>query len=123
MSMIWQTIPNNADVASAQAEASREARTVVVQQIAAEEMVAVAFVQCRLDAGSIILLPNKERSRYIGVGRGLTTKVNANVGTSADCRDYGDVLRKARVAQKAGAHTLMDLSTVGLNGDLDFSGG
>jgi len=49
--------------------------------------------------------------------------VNANVGTSIECSDYQAVLKKAHIAKRAGAHTLMDLSTIGFDGHLDFGKG
>jgi phosphomethylpyrimidine synthase len=95
----------------------------IIEAIASEEMVSTTLVEDGLQKGSIVLLHNIDRSQYTGIGQGLTTKVNANVGTSIDCRDYREVLKKAQIAVAAGAHTLMDLSTVGLDGELDFAGG
>ncbi len=48
-----------------------------------------------------------------GVGEGLATKVNANIGTSSDFGDAATELEKLRVAVDAGADTVMDLSTGG----------
>ncbi len=48
-----------------------------------------------------------------GVGAGLSTKVNANIGTSSDFSDINVELVKLRVAIAAGADTVMDLSTGG----------
>jgi phosphomethylpyrimidine synthase len=95
----------------------------IIQEVAAEEMISPAVVEEGLRRGSIVLLRNKDRSRYIGVGHSLTTKVNANMGTSIECSDYREVLKKAQIAVRAGAHTLMDLSTVGFDGQLDFGSG
>jgi phosphomethylpyrimidine synthase len=50
------------------------------------------------------------------IGEGLTVKVNANVGTSRDQPDMRQELKKAKVAVKYGADTVMDLST---GGDID----
>ncbi|MDP2953732.1 MAG: phosphomethylpyrimidine synthase ThiC, partial [Chloroflexota bacterium] len=47
------------------------------------------------------------------IGRGLKTKVNANLGTSSDWGDVETELEKLRVAAEAGADTVMDLSTGG----------
>lgn len=49
----------------------------------------------------------------IGIGEGMKTKVNANIGTSKDCPDSEEVLVKLRVATEAGADCVMDLSTGG----------
>ncbi|MBN1855636.1 MAG: phosphomethylpyrimidine synthase ThiC [Dehalococcoidia bacterium] len=48
-----------------------------------------------------------------GVGKGLRTKVNANIGTSSDSCDVDAELRKMRVAILSGADAMMDLSTGG----------
>ncbi len=48
-----------------------------------------------------------------GVGKGLRTKVNANLGTSSDSCDVEGELRKLRIAIECGADAVMDLSTGG----------
>jgi phosphomethylpyrimidine synthase len=50
------------------------------------------------------------------IGRMVTTKVNANVGTSIDYVNVEEEVEKAVVAQRYGADAVMDLST---GGDLD----
>jgi phosphomethylpyrimidine synthase len=68
-------------------------------------------------AGGVTVLPfNKkleERVRAVAIGRGLRTKVNANIGSSRDHADVALELCKGRVAEEAGADALMDLSTGG----------
>ncbi len=49
----------------------------------------------------------------VGVGAGLTTKVNASVGTSSELCDPELETRKAKLAERAGADTLMELSAAG----------
>ncbi|NOY68971.1 MAG: phosphomethylpyrimidine synthase ThiC [Deltaproteobacteria bacterium] len=51
-----------------------------------------------------------------GVGKGLCTKINANIGTSPSHCDIDEELNKLDVAVSAGADAVMDLST---GGDLD----
>jgi len=51
--------------------------------------------------------------RPCAIGKGLRTKVNANIGTSRDLPDVEPELEKLRVALEAGADTIMDLSTGG----------
>jgi phosphomethylpyrimidine synthase len=46
----------------------------------------------------------------------MSTKINANVGTSRDCIDIDAEIEKAKAAEAFGAHAVMDLST---GGDLD----
>lgn len=91
--------------------------------VAAAESVSAAAVAEGVGDGSVVLLRNKARSAYTGVGQGLTTKVNANVGTSLECSNYEDVIKKAQIAVRAGTHTMMDLSTIGFDGRLDFCSG
>lgn len=54
----------------------------------------------------------------IGIGRGLRTKVNANIGTSKDKISFDDELEKLDVLVKYGADAVMDLSTGGPIKDL-----
>ena len=49
----------------------------------------------------------------IGIGRAITTKINANIGASPISSDTKIELEKLRWAQLYGADTLMDLSTGG----------
>jgi phosphomethylpyrimidine synthase len=72
----------------------------------------------RLVAGgrAVITGSRREGCRIIGIGEGLKTKVNANIGTSPDHDDLGAELEKLRVSVAAGADTVMDLST---GGDID----
>lgn len=66
-------------------------------------------------SGTIVVCHNRIRQngRPLAVGSGLRTKINANIGTSADDLDIGKELEKARVAVQFGADALMDLSTGG----------
>jgi phosphomethylpyrimidine synthase len=48
-----------------------------------------------------------------GIGEGLSTKVNANIGTSTDTSKLKDELAKLKISIAAGAHAVMDLSTGG----------
>lgn len=54
----------------------------------------------------------------LGIGRGLRTKINANIGTSKDRISYEDEIRKLEVLTKYGADAVMDLSTGGAIRDL-----
>jgi phosphomethylpyrimidine synthase len=51
--------------------------------------------------------------RPIGIGKGLKTKVNANIGTSADFSNVEDELKKLEASLDAKTDTVMDLSTGG----------
>ncbi len=51
------------------------------------------------------------------IGKLVSTKINANIGTSADYINLEEEIEKAKVAQKYGADAIMDLSS---GGDLDY---
>jgi phosphomethylpyrimidine synthase len=70
----------------------------------------------RLVAGGLVVIPFNPRhapARPAGIGRGLRTKVNVNLGTSRDFPLLADELRKVRISLAHGADALMDLSTGG----------
>ena len=56
--------------------------------------------------------------KSIGIGKGLRTKVNANIGTSKDKISFDDEMEKLNVLIKYGADAVMDLSTGGSIKDL-----
>jgi len=68
-----------------------------------------------VEEGTIVVLRNRSHARILplAIGKGLRTKVNANIGTSKDHADAGAEIEKLRVAVRAGADTVMDLSTGG----------
>ncbi|MDR3263415.1 MAG: phosphomethylpyrimidine synthase ThiC [Clostridiales bacterium] len=48
-----------------------------------------------------------------GIGAGLRTKINVNLGISGDAKDYAVELQKVEAAHKFGAEAIMDLSNYG----------
>lgn len=48
-----------------------------------------------------------------GIGSGLKTKINVNLGISGDCKDYDVEMAKVDMALKFGAEAIMDLSNYG----------
>lgn len=65
-----------------------------------------------LAEGRIIIPKNIEgKSRAVGIGKGLATKINANVGSSSELEKVKWEVEKAKAAVKYGADTVMDLST------------
>lgn len=48
-----------------------------------------------------------------GIGKGLRTKINVNLGISGDCADYSAEMEKVRLSVKYGAEAIMDLSNYG----------
>ncbi|AEH60636.1 thiamine biosynthesis protein ThiC [Methanosalsum zhilinae DSM 4017] len=74
---------------------------------------------CSCVAKGLITIPKNvlRESKPMGIGKYMSTKINANIGTSRDYVDIETEVKKATVAERAGASTLMDLST---GGDLDL---
>ncbi len=63
--------------------------------------------------GKIVIPVNKKRRgafKAVGIGGGLRTKVNANIGSSPQRSDTKEELKKLNVAIEAGADAVMDLS-------------
>ncbi len=65
--------------------------------------------------GKAVIPANNTRAlkKPCAIGFGLSTKVNANLGTSTDRARISDELKKLRVAVQYGADTVMDLSVGG----------
>jgi phosphomethylpyrimidine synthase len=65
--------------------------------------------------GTIVITRNARHASItpLGIGRGLRTKINANIGTSKDRMSVEDEIEKLKVAVSAGADAVMDLSTGG----------
>ncbi len=98
-----------------QIEAARRGTiTPEVAKVARDEKVPAEEVAQRVAEGKVVILKNRVWStRPLGVGKGLRTKVNANLGTSSELAEVALEVEKAKVAVAAGADTVMDLSTGG----------
>ena len=83
--------------------------------VAQHEGVEAEFVKQGVATGTIVIPANIRHENLIpcGIGQGLSTKVNANIGSSSDLHDVDTELEKLRAATLAGADTVMDLSTGG----------
>lgn len=89
-----------------------------MEVVATAEKLLPEIVRNRIAGGQIVIPLNKNRPcRVVGIGLGLSTKINASIGTSTDIADVDAEVRKALAAQTAGADTLMELS---VGGDLDL---
>jgi phosphomethylpyrimidine synthase len=86
-----------------------------VNHVAEKEGVASDFIIQGLVEGKITIPTNANHTNLTscGIGGGLRTKVNANIGTSSDFYDLNTELRKLQTAISSGADTVMDLSTGG----------
>ncbi|MFA4985043.1 MAG: phosphomethylpyrimidine synthase ThiC [Candidatus Brocadiia bacterium] len=86
-----------------------------MRTVACSEGVDVEIVRERVAEGLIAIPANTHRGnkRVMGVGLGLSTKVNANIGTSGEINSLDSELKKLEAAEEAGADAVMDLSTGG----------
>jgi len=83
-----------------------------MELVAKKEQVDVEFVRKGIAKGRIIVPKSNNRDiEPIGIGEGLLVKVNANLGSSKRVCDINEELKKAKIAVKYGADTVMDLST------------
>jgi phosphomethylpyrimidine synthase len=91
-----------------------------VKFVAGAENVDIELIRDELAAGRLVIPANKlhlkANLKACGIGRVLSTKINANIGTSSiRCSVEGEI-EKMQAALDAGADAVMDLST---GGDLD----
>ncbi len=88
-----------------------------VEFVAGIENLDAEFVRSELAAGRLVIPANKlhikTNLKPAGIGRILTTKINANIGTSSIRSTIKAEIEKMRVAIDAGADAIMDLSTGG----------
>ncbi len=82
-----------------------------MEAVAASENIDIDILLSRIANGSAVIMSRKECS--VGIGKGLSTKVNVNLGTSSLKIDPDEEVMKARIAQRYGANTITDLSMGG----------
>ena len=90
-----------------------------MEAVAKDENVDPQLLMQRVAAGSVVIPANKNHKslRPRGVGEGLRTKINVNLGISGDIHDYVCEMEKVRVALKFDAEAIMDLSNYGKTHD------
>jgi len=116
-----ETNLNNKDLcpATTQMEAARAGcLTDALLAAAREDRLDPETLRTRVAQGTVVILASNRRPARLAkaVGQGCRVKVNANLGTSPARVNLDEELEKLALAKKAGAHTVMDLST---GGDLD----
>nr|WP_319375477.1 phosphomethylpyrimidine synthase ThiC [uncultured Methanoregula sp.] len=96
------------------ADAKRGIVTEEMKIVAKQEGVTEDFVRRGVAGGHIVIPTSPYRKvKICGIGEGLRTKVNASIGTSTDIVNIPEEIEKAKQAERAGADTLMELSTGG----------
>jgi phosphomethylpyrimidine synthase len=95
--------------------ARRNQITAEVRAVAKKEKLPVQELVRKIADGIVVITKNSGRkiAQPFGIGPGLSTKVNANIGTSPDHISLSDERKKLDAALAAGADAVMDLSTGG----------
>ena len=86
-----------------------------MEAVARDEGLDAETIRRNIAAGTVVIAANTGHKGLVprGIGKGLSTKVNVNIGTSSDFGDVGTEREKLRVAIDSGVDTVMDLSTGG----------
>ncbi|MFZ3072013.1 MAG: phosphomethylpyrimidine synthase ThiC [Thermodesulfobacteriota bacterium] len=89
-----------------------------MREVALFEGVEAEHIRKELASGTVIITNSvlRRNIKPLAIGKGLRTKINANIGTSMDRLDINEELLKLKVSIEAGADAVMDLST---GGDID----
>lgn len=101
---------------STQMEAARKGIVAKELEIVAEkEKMTVQELMPLVAEGKVVICANKNHKCISpeGIGSMLKTKINVNLGISADCKDYDIEMQKVMQAVNMGAHAIMDLSSHG----------
>lgn len=83
--------------------------------VAKAENMDVQSLRALVAEGKVAIPANKNHKSLVpqGVGQGLKTKINVNLGISKDCDDLEKEMEKVRVALDMKAEAIMDLSNYG----------
>ena len=86
-----------------------------MREVAKYEGLSAAYVLDNVKQGKIVIPSNRfhRPKRIFGIGKGLKTKINTNLGTSPESNRVSLELAKAKLAIARGTDMIMDLSTGG----------
>jgi phosphomethylpyrimidine synthase len=86
-----------------------------MELVAQQEGLDAELIREGVANGTVVIPANVNHNNLVpcGIGKGLKTKVNANIGTSSAYSDIETELEKLKVAIECKADTVMDLSTGG----------
>lgn len=93
-------------------EAKKGKITEEVRIVAKDENISSEKLRELIAQGKVVIPKNINRNtKPCGIGEGLKTKINANIGSSSKMEDLPLEIQKAKVAVEYGADAVMDLST------------
>ncbi len=94
--------------------AREEIRCPRMNAVAYNEGVNPEVLRAHIISGKVVIMHRGEVA--VGIGKGLRTKINVNLGSSTNRIRLSDEIEKARTAEKYGADTISDLS---MGGDIN----
>ena len=86
-----------------------------MEEVLRNESISKQDLMEKMSQGRIVIPANRNHTnlRAGGVGEGLTTKINANLGVSKDVCSFDGEMKKAELSLKFKADAIMDLSVSG----------
>jgi phosphomethylpyrimidine synthase len=83
--------------------------------VAKKENMDIELLRKLISEGKVVIPANKNHKSLDpeGVGEGLKTKINVNLGISKDCYDIDEEMKKVQLALDMKAEAIMDLSSFG----------
>ncbi len=86
-----------------------------MEVVAKKEYRTAEEIRAKVATGEIAIPANINHKSLSpeGIGGGLKTKINVNLGISGDCKNYDVEMQKVDMAIKFGAEAIMDLSNYG----------
>ena len=95
--------------------AKKKIITKEMKRVAEKENIDVEILREKIAKGYVVIPANKNHKSLDahGVGEGLKTKINVNLGISKDCYNIEKEMEKVRVAIDMDAEAIMDLSNYG----------
>lgn len=84
-------------------------------RVAEREKIPVERLKALVASGKVVIPANRNHRSLdpCGIGEGLATKINVNLGISKDCNDPDQELKKVKRALELKADAIMDLSSFG----------
>ena len=93
-------------------EAKKGNITPEMKSVSISENIDAEKIRAGVAKGTIVIPKNiLRKTKAYGIGKGLTTKINANIGSSSKIEDIDLEIKKAKLAVEFGADAIMDLST------------
>ncbi|AAK80955.1 phosphomethylpyrimidine synthase [Clostridium acetobutylicum] len=95
--------------------AKKNVTTKEMEVVAEKEQMEISELKMLMAEGKIVIPANKNHKSLSaeGVGQGLKTKINVNLGISKDCQNVDMEMKKVEIAIAMKAEAIMDLSSFG----------